>query len=355
MATTGFALLGPPPPKGKAKVKRGRGRRVRDPKPVQGQTREARCLPELLGRLGLRKYAQTLRHIDYAAAKQMEPEDLEELGLDRDAAARLAGASRREVGELLFYKPQGFGFIRPLGETDRKKNIMAHRSAFSHPSVPLRLPESALVAYSLGIHKKSTVAREVRPLDALEAPAPEARDSPPTVPIVTPPASPQKQEPADAKAHASVPAAPRLEPAGPYGYGEFREDANTDPVFTPVSAPSTHFSPSPRDPRASSGRKNSLGTIVAPIGTPSAPSLLLAPPPPEAPGVIRAAAPTGAAGERRGMPLLPAAGPRHGAGALRPHPLRHVRGGARQKRRLRRRVPRLPRARAQRHAHIPVT
>jgi hypothetical protein len=157
--------------------------------------------------------------------------------------------------------------------------------------VPLRLPESALVAYSLGIHKKSTVAREVRPLDALEAPAPEARDSPPTVPIVTPPASPQKQEPADAKAHASAPAAPRLEPAGPYGYGEFREDANTDPVFTPVSAPSTHFSPSPRDPRASSGRKNSLGTIVAPIGTPSAPSPLLAPPPPEAPPALFAPPP----------------------------------------------------------------
>ena len=282
MATTGFALLGPPPPKGKAKVKRGRGRRVRDPKPVQGQTREERCLPELLGRLGLRKYAQTLRHIDYAAAKQMEPEALEELGLDRDATARLAGASRREVGELLFYKPQGFGFIRPLGETDRKKNIMAHRSAFSHPSVPLRLPESALVAYSLGIHKKSTVAREVRPLDGSEAPALEARESPPTVPIVTPPASPLKKEPMDAKAHASAPAAPRLEPTGPYGYGEFRGDANTDPVFTPVSAPSTHFSPSPRDPVASSGHKNSFGTIVAPIGTPSAPSPLLAPPPPPA-------------------------------------------------------------------------
>ena len=129
----GFALIEQPPSRGKRGRGRGRGRRARDPVKTPGRTREERCLPELLSRLSLGKHAQKLRHLDYAGMKTVDQDDLETLGLDAEAAARLVGASRREVGELLFYKAQGFGFIRPLGETDRKKNIMAHRSAFSHP------------------------------------------------------------------------------------------------------------------------------------------------------------------------------------------------------------------------------
>ena len=85
---------------------------------------------------------------------------------NRDAAARLMSASQRKIGELVFFNPQrNFGFIRPLGETDRNKNIMAHRKAFSHSSVPLRLPPGARVAYSLRPHNGRMVACKVRPLD----------------------------------------------------------------------------------------------------------------------------------------------------------------------------------------------
>ena len=185
----GFALIEQPPSRGKRGRGRGRGRRARDPVKTPGRTREERCLPELLSRLSLGKHAQKLKHLDYAGMKSVDQDDLETLGLDAEAAARLIGASRREVGELLFYKPQGFGFIRPLGETDRKKNIMAHRSAFSHPSVPLRLPPSSLVAYALGSHNGATVAREVRPLDASQAPVLQGDPEPPAA-VVTPPASP---------------------------------------------------------------------------------------------------------------------------------------------------------------------
>ena len=171
-------------------------RRARDPVKTPGRTREERCLPELLSRLSLGKHAQKLKHLDYAGMKSVDQDDLETLGLDAEAAARLIGASRREVGELLFYKAQGFGFIRPLGETDRKKNILAHRSAFSHPSVPLRLPPSSLVAYALGSHNGATVAREVRPLDASQAPVLQGDPEPPDA-VVTPPAgnSPEKAGP----------------------------------------------------------------------------------------------------------------------------------------------------------------
>ena len=203
----GFALIEQPPARGKRGRGRGRGRRARDPVKTPGRTREERCLPELLARLSLGKHAQKLKHLDYAGMKSVDQDDLETLGLDAEAAARLIGASRREVGELLFYKPQGFGFIRPLGETDRKKNIMAHRSAFSHPSVPLRLPPSSLVAYALGSHNGATVAREVRPLDASQAPVLEP--DPPAA-VVTPPASPPKKEPDVSETTPSAPQMPTV-------------------------------------------------------------------------------------------------------------------------------------------------
>ena len=180
--------------------------------------------------------------------KSVDQDDLETLGLDAEAAARLIGASRREVGELLFYKPQGFGFIRPLGETDRKKNIMAHRSAFSHPSVPLRLPPSSLVAYALGSHNGATVAREVRPLDASQAPVLEP--DPPAA-VVTPPASPPKKEPDVSETTPSAPQIPTVKRnesfgtlsadgiVGPYGYGGVArdDDRHADPVFTLLLIP----------------------------------------------------------------------------------------------------------------------
>ena len=274
----GFALIEQPPQRGKRGRGRGRGRRARDPVKTPGRTREERCLPELLSRLSLGKHAQKLRHLDYAGMKSVDQDDLETLGLDAEAAARLVGASRREVGELLFYKPQGFGFIRPLGETDRKKNIMAHRSAFSHPSVPLRLPPSSLVAYALGSHNGATVAREVRPLDASQAPVLEP--DPPAA-VVTPPASPPKKEPDVSETTPSAPQIPTVkrndsfgEIVGPYGYGAWRDDdRDADPVFTPP--------PPARLSRSSSGqdlRGNPFGTIVAPIGTPS-----IQPPPPPPP------------------------------------------------------------------------
>ena len=280
----GFALIEQPPSRGKRGRGRGRGRRGRDPVKTPGRTREERCLPELLSRLSLGKHAQKLKHLDYAGMKSVDQDDLETLGLDAEAAARLIGASRREVGELLFYKPQGFGFIRPLGETDRKKNIMAHRSAFSHPSVPLRLPPSSLVAYALGSHNGATVAREVRPLDASQAPVLQGDPEPPAA-VVTPPASPPKKEP-DVSEPPSAPQIPTVKRnesfgtlsadgiVGPYGYGEWRDDdRDADPVFTPP--------PPARLSRSSSGqdlRGNPFGTIVAPIGTPA--TTIQPPPPP---------------------------------------------------------------------------
>ena len=107
--------------------------------------------------------------------KRVDQDDLETLGLDAEAAALIEPL---EEGRRLLLQAQGFGFIRPLGETDRRRT--SWRTGPRSPApVPLRLPP-IVGGLRVGSHNGATVAREVRPLDACRRPSSNRIRRPPS-------------------------------------------------------------------------------------------------------------------------------------------------------------------------------